>query len=437
MRFPAKILNAAENLTSTRMMVRAVAEKRETGVRIDLDAFKLHIRIPDQMELSLHFTSSSRKFYLSVIALVVMEMKKQGKVTSIPLSEHHSALALLNRTVGGGAGSSAVGSLIPRIYRKWKGALPDLEHAPLFRVLGRKKGYEDGTGRAYGLSDENKDLWANLFEYKGSEQNVRLRFSVDKVGLGLDDVVITYGKDRGLTDGPAWKAFLEKLQERSKAEGVQADTPYSLLNGWRRLPYLGIGKRPSVIVGSTLLILAVAVTLMWLALSSEKRLEPHPVAETALSLPDKPSIAVMPFENLTGDPTQDYLADGITENIITVLSQISEVFVISRNSTLTYKGKPVKVQKIAEDLGVRYVLEGSVHKSGDRLRVNAQLIDATKGHHLWSDRYDRKMEELFALQDAITKEIVVILQVKLTLGEQARAWAMATLCVSPPDSLCA
>jgi adenylate cyclase len=142
----------------------------------------------------------------------------------------------------------------------------------------------------------------------------------------------------------------------------------------------------------------------------------------AFPLPDKPSIAVLPFDNLSGVPDQDYLADGITENIIMALSSNPNMFVISRNSTFTYKGKAVKVQQVSEDLGVRYVLEGSIQKSGDLLRVNAQLIDALNGHHLWSNRYDREMKALFVMQDEIAKEIAIALQVELTRGEQARVW---------------
>jgi TolB-like protein/Flp pilus assembly protein TadD len=144
------------------------------------------------------------------------------------------------------------------------------------------------------------------------------------------------------------------------------------------------------------------------------------VEKMAFPLPDKPSIAVLPFDNLSGDPDQNYIADGITENIISSLSKISEMFVIARNSTFTYKGKPVKIQQVAEELGVRNVLEGSVQKSGSKLRITAQLIDATTGHHLWSERYDKDLEDLFDLQDEITKEIVVGLQVELTEGEQAQ-----------------
>jgi adenylate cyclase len=148
--------------------------------------------------------------------------------------------------------------------------------------------------------------------------------------------------------------------------------------------------------------------------------------EKALPLPEKPSIAVLPFANISGDPDQEYFSDGLTEEIITALSRLSKLFVIARNSTFAYKGKPVKVQQVGEELGVRYVLEGSVRKAGDRVRITAQLIDAPTGHHLWSERYDRDLKDIFALQDEITLKILTALRVKLTEGEQARVYDRAT-----------
>jgi adenylate cyclase len=142
-----------------------------------------------------------------------------------------------------------------------------------------------------------------------------------------------------------------------------------------------------------------------------------------LPLPDKPSIAVLAFDNLSGDPEQEYFSDGLSEEIISALSKTNQLFVIARNSSFTYKGKPVNVKQIARELGVRYVLEGSVRKSEDRVRITAQLIDATKGNHLWSERYDRDLKDIFALQDEITMKIVTSLQVKITEGEQARMMA--------------
>ena len=146
----------------------------------------------------------------------------------------------------------------------------------------------------------------------------------------------------------------------------------------------------------------------------------------ALPLPDKPSIAVLPFENMTGDPKQEYFADGFTEQIITSLSKIPALFVISRNSTFTYKGKPVKVQQVSEELGVRYVLEGSVQKSSSRIRINVQLIDAISGQHVWAESYDRDLKDIFGLQDEVILKITSALSVNLTAGEQARAWAEGT-----------
>jgi adenylate cyclase len=146
------------------------------------------------------------------------------------------------------------------------------------------------------------------------------------------------------------------------------------------------------------------------------------VEMSQLPLPDKPSIAVLPFTNMSGDSGQEYIADGITENIIACLSKISEMFVISRNSTFIYKGKSVKIQEVGRNLGVHYILEGSVQKAGERVRITAQLVDSTTGHHLWAERYDRSMEDFFNLQDEITQEIVIALQVELTEGERARAY---------------
>ena len=138
------------------------------------------------------------------------------------------------------------------------------------------------------------------------------------------------------------------------------------------------------------------------------------------SLFEKPSIAVLPFVNISNDPGQEYFSDGLTEEIITALSKVPDMLVISRNSTFTYKDKPVKVQQVAEDLGVKYVLEGSVRKDKEKVRITAQLIDAVSGHHLWADRYDRDIEDVFAVQDDITITILNALEVKLTEGEQAR-----------------
>jgi adenylate cyclase len=140
----------------------------------------------------------------------------------------------------------------------------------------------------------------------------------------------------------------------------------------------------------------------------------------SLAPPDKPSIAVLPFQNMSGDPEQEYFADGISEDLITALSKLSQLFVIARNSSFSFKGKNVHVREVARNLGVRHVLEGSVRKSGNRVRVTAQLVDVNSGGHLWAERFDRELTDIFAVQDDVTSQIVAALAVSLTPRDHQR-----------------
>jgi TolB-like protein/class 3 adenylate cyclase len=151
-----------------------------------------------------------------------------------------------------------------------------------------------------------------------------------------------------------------------------------------------------------------------------QREEPASVERMAFPLPDKPSIAVLPFENMSGDPEQGYFADGMTDDLITDLSKISGLFVIARNSTFVYKGKAVDMKQVGRELGVRYLLEGSVRRAGDTVRINAQLIDTATGGHVWSDRYDGTFRDVFELQDSITRKIVSVLAVQLGVEDRER-----------------
>jgi adenylate cyclase len=186
-------------------------------------------------------------------------------------------------------------------------------------------------------------------------------------------------------------------------------------------------QRPALAVVIALFVVAGAVAI-WKAyrLTTSPPIETASVEKMAYPLPDRPSIAVLPFDNLSEDPKQEYFSDGLTEEIISALSSVPKLFVIARNSTFTYKGKPVKVQQVSEELGVRYVLEGSVRKAGDNIRITAQLIDALTGNHLWAERYERHLNDIFAVQDEITKKIITAMQVKLTEGEEVRAAAKGT-----------
>ena len=208
---------------------------------------------------------------------------------------------------------------------------------------------------------------------------------------------------------------LKNLAERFQVYALLSEPPQGVRQTWqvRRLK-LKQWQRPLQVLTALLmlgLVSAAAVVLKDLYFFT---------SSPALPFPDKPSIVVLPFANMSEDPTQDYFSDGITEDITADLSKISNLFVIARNSAFTYKGKAVKVQDVSREMGVRYVLEGSVRKSDDQVRVTAQLIDGLTGGHVWSERYDRPLQEIFALQDEIRQKIVFALKVRLTLEEQER-----------------
>jgi adenylate cyclase len=178
-------------------------------------------------------------------------------------------------------------------------------------------------------------------------------------------------------------------------------------------------QRAALIVGTFLIVIVAFVIVYHFYFRPASTIEVASKEKMALPLPDGPSIAVLPFVNMSEDPKQDFLADAITEEIITALSKVPNLFVIARNSTFTYKGKAVKVKQVSEELGVRYVLEGSVQRSGNRVRITAQLIDALTGHHLWAERYERDLKDIFALQDEITLKILTAIQMKLTGEDQS------------------
>ena len=178
-------------------------------------------------------------------------------------------------------------------------------------------------------------------------------------------------------------------------------------------------RRRTYFIGAAALTVLVILAGVWY-FYSRPSFEPASVEKMAFPLPDKPSIAVLPFENLSDDSAKDQIVDAITGNIITLLSKVPKLFVISSKSSFAYKGKPVTVQQVAEDLGVQYVLEGSVQRSGDQVRISAQLIDALEGHHLWTERYDRQFKDVFAIQDEIALSVVSALRVLFSEGEQAR-----------------
>jgi TolB-like protein/Flp pilus assembly protein TadD len=368
------------------------------NITLDLGAYKVLLHFQNRKEpLVIHFDKPARRFYFSLIALVVAEMKNRDKPEFIHIRKHEKTLQLLDNSLAGKNASKTAEGMWDKIRKAWRYKLPDLEVGTHFKIVGRNliPPYEKGGKYRYDCSDDECHIWANLFDF--DENNPwRFKFAVDSSSISLSDISLRLGE---LMDNSAWQEFVKRLSMQPKAVSEE------------KRPVPKWWKKPAFALIAVLIVGAVT----WAIWGSYIR----PVPKTAdLGLSDELSIAVLPFVNISGDPEQEYFSDGITEEIITSLSKVPKLLVIARNSTFTYKGKPVKVQQVAEDLGVRYVLEGSVRKAGKQVRISAQLVDATTGHHLWAESFDGTFGDIFSLQDQFTRKIVTALAVKLTPGEQ-------------------
>ena len=215
-----------------------------------------------------------------------------------------------------------------------------------------------------------------------------------RIGINLGDVVIDGDDIQG--DGVNVAARLESMAEPGGIciSGMVFESVRDRMD----VPFEDMGEQAVKNIDRPVRV------WRWLAGDGVAPSEPFGATEP-LPLPEKPSIAVLPFDNMSDDPDQEYFTDGMTEDIITDLSKISGLFVIARNSTFTYKGKPTKVKQVAKELGVRYVLEGSVRRVGNQVRINVQLIDATTGGHLWADRYDGTLDDVFAVQAEVARSV--------------------------------
>jgi TolB-like protein len=238
-----------------------------------------------------------------------------------------------------------------------------------------------------------------------------------RIGISLGEVVIADGTITG-----AGVVLAQRLEQLAEAGGIVVQGAVSETVP-TRMPYDFESMGEQLLKGFDQPVRAFAARLrQGAALPLEEVNEtapiPEPVDHSGL---EKPSIAVLPFANMSNDPEQEYFADGISEDIITALSQIKQWLVIARNSSFVYKGRHVDIREIARELGVRYVLEGSVRKAGNRLRITGQLIEAETGTHLWADRYDGDFEDVFALQDRITESVVGAIEPSLRLAEIARS----------------
>jgi|RhiMethySRZTD1v2_1073278.scaffolds.fasta_scaffold25650_7 TolB-like protein len=254
------------------------------------------------------------------------------------------------------------------------------------------------------------DLQRTMMERNATvELGRRMQF---RIGINLGDVI--HDDARVYGDGVNIAARLESIAEPG---GICiSDKVHQEIRSKIDLRYRDLGSQQLKNITEPIRVYRV-----------EAEQNPSPaIARPALTLPDKPSIAVLPFNNMSGDPEQDYFADGVVEEIITSLSRIRWLFVIARNSSFTYKGRAVDIKQVGRDLGVRYVLEGSIRKSGKRIRVTGQLIDASVGTHLWADRFDGAIEDVFELQDQVTASVVGAIAPKLEQAEIERAKSKPT-----------
>jgi len=232
-----------------------------------------------------------------------------------------------------------------------------------------------------------------------------------RIGINVGDIIIE--GDDILGDGVNIAARIESIADPG---GISiSEDAWRQVQGKVAAKFVDIGEQSLKNIARPVRVYRLALGQQGAAAAAAGP-EPRP----ALDLPDKPSIAVLAFNNMSGDPEQEYFSDGISEDIITDLSKLSGLHVIARNSTFTYKGRPVDVKQVGRELGVRYVLEGSVRKAGNRVRVTGQLIDATNGAHVWADRFDRDLTDIFAVQDELTREIIAALTVKLTPEQKGR-----------------
>ena len=230
---------------------------------------------------------------------------------------------------------------------------------------------------------------------------------------------------------PLGYEFLGEQEVKNIAKPIGAyrvlmDPRVTVAKAKEKKPPVSVFSRKGVLAGAMAVLIVIIGVAVWSFYFRTPKIEPASQEKMAFPLPDKPSIAVLAFTNMSGDPKDDTFGDGLAEGIINGLAKSERIFVIARNSSFTYKGKPVKIKQVAEEMGVRYVIEGSVQREGERVRITVQLIDALTGHHLFSERYDRDLKSILDLQDEITMKVLTAVRVKLTTGEASRISAKET-----------
>jgi adenylate cyclase len=400
-------------------------------IQCDLADYKITLEFPGRKApLVVHFDTPSRRFYFSIIALIITEMKKQGRPGFVHMPRHKDILRLLDKSLSGKKASEHVDGMWAKINMAWRNRLPDLEAAALFKVLDRDlvSPYEKGGKYRYQCSEGECDVWAGLFGY--DENNKwRFKFAFDSASVGLNDISITLGN---LRDNPAWEEFINRLKsEPGNGEFLiePSDTDATEPPSGKAVSRVGSRKLRWGL--AAIVVAAIIVAIGWQLVLHKTHIQPESVDLNTAVYPSisKPSLAVLPFENLTGDPQQEYFSDGIADQLLTSLSQGPYLYVTARTSSFAFKRNPMPAQEITAKLGVQYLIEGSVQREKDRVRINVQLIDGRNGNHIWSETYDRNYSDLFAVQDEIAMAVMAFLNVHIT------GYATGGLKYSRPNNL--
>ena len=404
--------------------------KLET-IQCDLAEYKITLQFHGGISpLVVHFDTPSRRFYFSIIALIITEMKKQDRPGFVHMHRYQDILTRLDRSLSGKNASKHVEGMWAKIKMAWRHRLPDLESAALFKVLDRDliSPYEKGGKFRYQCSEAECDAWSSLFGY--DENNTwRFKFAVDSASVDLADMSITMGD---LRDNSAWEEYMKRLRIEPAVDKILKEPGVSAAPEPAPEDRVGYTRTRKVIWGgAAVVVVAIIAVIVWRFAIYKAPVPTESVDRGTAVYPssDKPSLAVLPFDNLTGDPQQEYFSDGISDQLITSLSQGPYLYVTARTSSFTFKGKPLPAQEIAAKLGVQYIIEGSVQRDKDRVRINVQLIDGRNGNHIWSKSYDRDFSDLFAVQDEISMAVMAALNVQIT------GYTAGTLKHSRPNNL--
>lgn len=385
-------------------------------IQCDLDAFNITLQFHgSKTPLVVHFDTPSRRFYFSIIALIIVEMKKKGRPGFVHIRRYQKILAPLDKSLSGNNVSKNADAMWAKINMAWRHRLPDLESAALFKVLDRDliSPWEKGGKYRYQCSDAEGDAWSSLFSYDQNNK-WRLKFGSDSVTGDLDNIWVTLGE---LRDESAWEAFVKSLRMEPESDEIPTEPGTALPTGAPSKDTTGRARARNILwAGATIVVTAIITIVLWQLTLSKRQVSTERVDLSLAVYPsiDKPSLAVLPFDNLTGDPEQAYFSDGIADQLITSLSQGPYLYVTARTSSFAFRGKPMQAPEIAAKLGVDYLIEGSVQRDKDLLRINVQLIDGSNGNHIWSQGYDRSYSDLFALQDEIAMAVMAFLNVEIT-----------------------